>query len=79
MRIFRGQKYFLDNRFGILTSNLHGLLILFADPHGLNILSSTGKSSNTETARKRYISTILHTLAWYEVDFTPGSEYVIII
>ncbi|XP_055373471.1 uncharacterized protein LOC129606881 [Condylostylus longicornis] len=70
----RGQKYFQENRSGILTSNLIGLICLLAEPKGLKILSSTGKSSTKETAKKRYLSTVLHTLKWYEIDLTPGSE-----
>lgn len=50
-----------------------GLLTLLAEPKGLKLLSSTGRSSTPETARKRYVSTILHVLRWYEIDLTPGS------
>ncbi|KAG4077474.1 hypothetical protein HA402_002901 [Bradysia odoriphaga] len=70
----RGQKYFLENRFGILSSNLCGLLILLADPKGLDVLDSTKRSSTIETAKKRYVSTIMHTLSWYESDLHPGSK-----
>lgn len=71
---FRGQKYFHDNRFGILTSNMCGLLTLLADPKGLKILSETGRSSTPETAKKRYADTVMHTMSWYEVDLTPGTK-----
>lgn len=70
----RGQKYFMDNRFGMLTSNLYGLFTLLADPKGLDILDSTGKSSTPERAKKRYVSTIVHMLSWYEDDLRPGSK-----
>lgn len=51
-----------------------GLLTLLAEPKGLKVLSSTGRSSTPETARKRYVSTILHMLSWYETDLSPGSK-----
>ncbi|XP_055612222.1 uncharacterized protein LOC129758669 [Uranotaenia lowii] len=70
----RGQKYFRDNRFGMMLSNMCGLISLLSDPKGLNLLHNTGKSSTPETARKRYISTTLHMLSWYEIDLTPGSK-----
>lgn len=50
-----------------------GLLTLLAEPKGLKLLASTGRSSTPETARKRYVSTIMHILRWYEIDLTPGS------
>lgn len=50
-----------------------GLLTLLAEPKGLKLLSSTGRSSTPETARRRYVSTIIHVLRWYEIDLAPGS------
>ncbi|KAJ6633173.1 hypothetical protein Bhyg_16017 [Pseudolycoriella hygida] len=70
----RGQKYFLDNRFGMLLSNLYGLYTLLADPKGLDVLDSTGKSSTADTAKKRYVSTIVNMLMWYKDDLHPNSK-----
>jgi len=70
----RGQEYFKQNRFGILTSNLFGLLSVIAEPKGLRILASTGRSSTTETARKRYVQTMFHMISWYESELVPGSK-----
>lgn len=70
----RGQQYFKENRFGILNSNLFGLLSVIAEPKGLKILASTGRSSTPETAKKRYVQTIIHMLSWYENDLVPGSK-----
>ncbi|XP_035914508.1 uncharacterized protein LOC118513167 [Anopheles stephensi] len=70
----RGQKFYSDNRFGILQANFCSLLVLLADPKGLRILEHTGKSSTTETARKRYVSTFVHMSDWYECDLVPGSR-----
>uniref|UniRef100_A0A182QUX4 ER-bound oxygenase mpaB/mpaB'/Rubber oxygenase catalytic domain-containing protein n=1 Tax=Anopheles farauti TaxID=69004 RepID=A0A182QUX4_9DIPT len=69
-----GQKFYQDNRFGILQANLCSLLVLLADPKGLRILEHTGKSSTTETARKRYVSTFMHMSDWYECELEPGSR-----
>ena len=71
---FRGQKYFLDNRSGIMMSNLYGLFSLICEPSGAKLLDQTGQSSTPETAKKRYISTTLHMMSWYEVDLVPGSK-----
>uniref|UniRef100_A0A182WKY0 DUF2236 domain-containing protein n=1 Tax=Anopheles minimus TaxID=112268 RepID=A0A182WKY0_9DIPT len=70
----RGQKFYNDNRFGILQANFCGLMVLLADPKGLRILEHTNKSSTTESARKRYISTFMHMNDWYECDLVPGSR-----
>ncbi|XP_062544590.1 uncharacterized protein LOC134211594 [Armigeres subalbatus] len=70
----RGQKYFLDNRFGMMQATYCGLVSLLCDPKGLTILHNTGRSSTPETARKRYISTTVHMLSWYEIDLSPGSK-----
>lgn len=52
---------------------MSGLLTLLSEPKGLKLLSSTGRSSTPEAARKRYVSTIMHVLRWYEIDLSPGS------
>ncbi|XP_053685354.1 uncharacterized protein LOC128734961 [Sabethes cyaneus] len=70
----RGQKYFFDNRFGMMQSNYCGLVTLLCEPKGLMILNNTGRSSTPETARKRYLSTVLHMLSWYEIDLSPDSK-----
>uniref|UniRef100_A0A182MVA1 ER-bound oxygenase mpaB/mpaB'/Rubber oxygenase catalytic domain-containing protein n=1 Tax=Anopheles culicifacies TaxID=139723 RepID=A0A182MVA1_9DIPT len=70
----RGQKFYSDNRFGILQGNFCGLAVLLSDQKGLRILEHTKKSSTTETARKRYISTFMHMNDWYECELAPGSK-----
>lgn len=52
-----------------------GLITLLADPKGLDLLDSTGRSSTPDTAKKRYVSTIIHMLSWYEIDLRPDSKY----
>ena len=61
-----GRQYFLENRVGVLMTNMAGLILLLSVPTGLKILHGTGKSNTPATARDRYIDTILHTLAWYD-------------
>uniref|UniRef100_A0A182IL11 ER-bound oxygenase mpaB/mpaB'/Rubber oxygenase catalytic domain-containing protein n=1 Tax=Anopheles atroparvus TaxID=41427 RepID=A0A182IL11_ANOAO len=70
----RGQQFYSDNRFGILQASFCSLLMLMADPKGLHILEHTGKSSTTEAARKRYVSTLVHMTDWYESELAPGSK-----
>lgn len=52
---------------------MYGLLTLLAEPRGLQMLASTGRSSTAETARTRYVSTVLHVQRWYKLDLAPGS------
>ncbi|XP_058831224.1 uncharacterized protein LOC131689887 isoform X2 [Topomyia yanbarensis] len=58
----------------MMQSNFCGLITLLCEPKGLTVLNNTGRSSTPETARKRYISTILHMMSWYEIDLSPGSK-----
>lgn len=58
----------------MLDSNFCGLLTLLSDPKGLKILSSTQRSNTPEAAKKRYVSTIMHIISWYETDLSPGSK-----
>lgn len=51
-----------------------GLLAILAIPSILNVLVHTKKSSSDETAYKRYIQTILHTLIWFRHDLRPGTK-----
>lgn len=51
-----------------------GLITLLAEPKGLKLLASTGRSSTSASAQHRYVSTIRHLLFWYDIDLTPGSK-----
>lgn len=55
-------------------SNFYGLFALICEPNGARILDRTQQSSTSVTAKKRYISTILHMLSWYEDELKPGSK-----
>lgn len=73
MLIYRGQNYYRDNRMGIFVANICGLIAMLAEPKGLKVLSSTNRSSTPASACRRYMSTIMHLLKWYEIDLIPGS------
>ncbi|XP_043473361.1 uncharacterized protein LOC122505655 [Leptopilina heterotoma] len=64
----RGQKFAVDNAFGISYSQLLSLFILFSFEDGLKPLVVTGKSSTPYTAFKRYISTGRRVRNWYMDD-----------
>lgn len=58
----------------MLLSNFYGLFALICEPNGARILDRSHQSSTAETAQKRYISTSLHMLSWYEEELKPGSK-----
>lgn len=72
-----GREYFMNNRFGILNTNLCGLVLLLAVPRGLAMLRATNRSNTVDTSRNRYLDTIMHTLSWYEVQLKNDSRWVI--
>lgn len=71
-----GREYFLENRAGILMTNLAGLILLLTVPKGLAILRGSGRSQTPDLARDRYIDTILHTLTWYDVPLDNSTRLV---
>uniref|UniRef100_U5EP54 ER-bound oxygenase mpaB/mpaB'/Rubber oxygenase catalytic domain-containing protein n=1 Tax=Corethrella appendiculata TaxID=1370023 RepID=U5EP54_9DIPT len=74
-KFYRAQKFYSQNRLSFFEAGVSGLIILFfSEPLAIKLLKATEKSSTPETAKKRYISTILHTLSWYESELKPGSE-----
>jgi hypothetical protein len=56
-------------------SNLYGLFSLMSEPEGAKLLDRTGMSSTPETAKKRYVSTTVTLMSWYQDEFKPGSKY----
>lgn len=71
----RGRDYFQKNRVGIFVSDIFGLLSLLAEPQGVKVLDHTKKSSDAKTSKLRYLSTVFHTMSWYEEKLEPGSKY----
>lgn len=69
----RGRKFYLDNCFAFSSSMLLGLAAVFAIPSILRILISTRRSNSVYTAYRRYLSTLLHTISWFENELKPGS------
>ncbi|XP_028172961.1 uncharacterized protein LOC114361931 [Ostrinia furnacalis] len=70
----RGRRFYWDHSYSFSTSMLLGLVAVFAVPSILRILVSTRRSNSTYTAYKRYLSTLLHTITWFENDLKPGSR-----
>jgi hypothetical protein len=65
----------MDNRSGVMVSNLYGLFSLISEPGGAKLLDRTGMSSTPETAKKRYASTTVVLMSWYQDELKPGSKY----
>ncbi|KZC06320.1 hypothetical protein WN55_10229, partial [Dufourea novaeangliae] len=60
-----GQRMFYNNAFTMMIAKLCGLLSLFAVPSIKDVLAYTKRSGTPCAAFHRYVSTILHTWAWY--------------
>ena len=71
---FRAQQVFANNFFAVFYSMYLGLLAILAIPSILNVLVFTEKSSSDQTAYKRYMQTIYHTLSWFRYDLKPGTK-----
>ncbi|XP_052739227.1 uncharacterized protein LOC112055256 isoform X2 [Bicyclus anynana] len=69
----RARRFYWDNCFQLTSSMLLGLVAVFAVPSILRVLVSTRRSNSTFTAYKRYLSTLLHVVSWFENELTPGS------
>ncbi|XP_013146939.1 PREDICTED: uncharacterized protein LOC106109846 [Papilio polytes] len=69
----QGRRFFWDNCFSLMSSMLLGLVAVFAVPSILRVLISSRRSNSQYTAYKRYLSTLLHTVSWFENDLKPGS------
>ncbi|KAJ8711366.1 hypothetical protein PYW07_008608 [Mythimna separata] len=69
----RGRNFYMDNCFALSSSMLMGLVAVFAVPSILNVLVGSRRSTSVYTAYKRYLSTLLHTVSWFENELKPGS------
>ncbi|CAH0402805.1 unnamed protein product [Chilo suppressalis] len=69
----QGRRFFWDHSYALSNSMLLGLVAVFAVPSILRILVSTRRSNSSYTAYKRYLSTHLHTMSWFENELKPGS------
>ncbi|XP_041971656.1 uncharacterized protein LOC121727741 [Aricia agestis] len=69
----QGRRFFWDFCFTLTTTMMCGLIAVFAVPSILKVLIGSRRSSSPYTAYKRYVSTILHTMSWFEHELYPGS------
>ncbi|CAB3373291.1 Hypothetical predicted protein [Cloeon dipterum] len=74
-RLFtRGQKFAQDHFYALAYSDIVSLIALFSLKDSLGPLIYTGNSSCVFSSFKRYVSTALRVLSWYEGDvFDPNS------
>ncbi|CAH2237524.1 jg4297 [Pararge aegeria aegeria] len=73
VNIFRARDFYWSQSFQLALSMLLGLVAVFAVPSILRVLISSRRSNSSFTAYRRYVSTLLHTVSWFEHDFKPGS------
>ncbi|CAH0713846.1 unnamed protein product, partial [Brenthis ino] len=69
----KARRFYWYNCYQLTTSMLLGLVAVFAIPSILRVLISSRRSNSTFTAYKRYLSTLLHTISWFENELKPGS------
>ncbi|KAJ0173010.1 hypothetical protein K1T71_011186 [Dendrolimus kikuchii] len=69
----QGRRFFNDFSFSFPTSMMMGLVAVFAIPSILKILVGSKRSSSVFTSYRRYLSTLLHTLSWFDHELKPGS------
>lgn len=69
----QGRAFFWDHSYSLATSMMLGLVAVFAVPSILKILVSTRRSNSVYTAYRRYLSTLLHTMTWFEHPLQPGT------
>lgn len=67
------RKFFWHYSFMFVTSMILGLIGVMSVPSILTVLVHSGRSTTKYTAYKRYLSTTLHTVAWFENELVPGS------
>ncbi|KAG6461450.1 hypothetical protein O3G_MSEX012629 [Manduca sexta] len=69
----RARKFYDENSFTLTSSMLMGLVAVFAIPSILRVLVGTRRSNSVFTAYRRYLSTLLHTVTWFEHELKPGT------
>ncbi|XP_026731601.1 uncharacterized protein LOC113496544 [Trichoplusia ni] len=69
----RGRSFYHDNCFALSSAMLMGLVAVFSIPSILRVLMGSRRSNSVYTAYKRYLSTLLHTITWFEHELKPGS------
>lgn len=69
----RGRKFYAENSFSLSSTMLMGLVAVFSVPSILKVLAGSRRSNSVYTAYKRYLSTLLHTISWFEHELKPGT------
>ncbi|XP_028036533.1 uncharacterized protein LOC114247711 [Bombyx mandarina] len=69
----QARKFYDENSYSFSSSMLQGLVAVLSVPSILRVLVGTRRSSSVFTAYKRYLSTLLHTISWFEHELKPGS------
>ncbi|XP_050667252.1 uncharacterized protein LOC126966975 [Leptidea sinapis] len=69
----KGRHFYWNNCFQFSSSMLVGLVAVFSVPSILRVLISSRRSNSIFTSYKRYLSTVLHTISWFEHDLKPGT------
>lgn len=69
----KGRRFFHDFSFSFSNSMLLGLVAVLSIPSILKVLVGSMRSTTVFSAYKRYLSTLLHTMSWFEHDLKPGS------
>ena len=63
-----GRNFYQNYLFCLCFSELMSLLLVLSQGHVLKPLLHTGRSDTPSRARRRYISTLLHLITWFEGD-----------
>ncbi|XP_011551135.3 uncharacterized protein LOC105382861 [Plutella xylostella] len=70
----KGRSFYWSNCFSLATSMFIGLIAVFSIPSILRVLVGSQRSSSCFTAYRRYLSTMLHTTAWFQHELRPPTE-----
>ncbi|CAH2051904.1 unnamed protein product, partial [Iphiclides podalirius] len=71
---FRARRFYWHNCYGLTLAMLLGLVNVLAVPSILRILVGARRSNDVYPAFKRYLSTFLHAVSWFESDMHRGSQ-----
>ncbi|XP_013142974.1 PREDICTED: uncharacterized protein LOC106106850 isoform X2 [Papilio polytes] len=69
----QARRFYWHNCYGLTLAMLLGLVNVLAVPSILKILLGARRSNDVYPAFKRYLSTFLHAVSWFETDLKPGS------
>ncbi|CAG4933289.1 unnamed protein product [Colias eurytheme] len=70
----QGRQFIKNFLFGQSISMILGLISVFSIPTILEVLVGSTRSNSEVTAYRRYWSTFLHIMAWFDYELKPGSK-----